>query len=213
MTEFVANASTVVKQDTHMEQTVLRRPAATAALAMVVFVALAALVRGLGVGDWERSITRSVFEWPDAFAVVLRPAMELGNRLVAVVVAIVVGWRRGIRAGVTVCAGALAAWVVATVGKGIVGRPRISAVALGAPARDAVHSASFPSSHVAVAVAVAVGVALVGVGRPRWALLPVALLTGVARMWVGVHLPLDLVGGALVGVAGALGAVAVARRV
>jgi undecaprenyl-diphosphatase len=61
---------------------------------------------------------------------------------------------------------------------------------------------SFPSEHTTVAFALAAGM---GLYRPRWGWLLVmaAALIGFARVYVGVHYPADVAGGALIGIGGA----------
>jgi undecaprenyl-diphosphatase len=93
--------------------------------------------------------------------------------------------------------------------------------------RPAVHrlehlpvNASFPSGHVAASVAVYVGLALLLTSRYRnpwlrsviWALavaLPIAV--GISRMYRGMHHPLDILGGAAMGLAALLTALFAAR--
>jgi undecaprenyl-diphosphatase len=73
------------------------------------------------------------------------------------------------------------------------------------------HNHSFPSGHSAIAFSAATALAaLVPRAAPAFFLL--ALAIGYSRIYVGVHWPLDVVGGALVGVATALLLLAVARR-
>jgi len=69
-----------------------------------------------------------------------------------------------------------------------------------------VHSSSFPAGHAATAVA---GAVLLSSLRPRLAplFLLFALVIGWSRVYVGVHYPTDVLGGALLGAA--TGAVAV----
>jgi undecaprenyl-diphosphatase len=69
----------------------------------------------------------------------------------------------------------------------------------------------FPSAHSATAAAVAVVLARAH-PRLRVPLAVLAGLVGVARLYVGVHLPLDLVGGWCLGVVGGLAAVAAVDR-
>lgn len=70
---------------------------------------------------------------------------------------------------------------------------------------------SLPSGHAATSVAGALILAyLIGRGGPWLALLAVAI--GFSRVYVGVHYPLDVLAGALVGLAVGLVSVAVLRR-
>lgn len=72
---------------------------------------------------------------------------------------------------------------------------------------------SFPSGHsTAIFTLVGVMVLTSAVGWLRWPLLAFAILVAVSRSVVGVHWPLDLLGGMLGGWVAALGGVWLARR-
>jgi undecaprenyl-diphosphatase len=73
------------------------------------------------------------------------------------------------------------------------------------------HSHSFPSGHTATAVA---GAVVLSHLAPRWTPAFVLLAAAIAysRLYVGVHFPLDVAGGAAIGAATALLLLAAARR-
>ena len=73
------------------------------------------------------------------------------------------------------------------------------------------HSHSFPSGHTATAVA---GAIVLSSFAPRLAPLFAVLAAAVAfsRVYVGVHFPIDIVGGAAIGAATALLLLATVRR-
>ena len=81
----------------------------------------------------------------------------------------------------------------------------------GAPLIAIPHSDSFPSGHTATSFACATVLAVL-VPRAAPAFYVLALAIGYSRIYVGVHWPLDVVGGAVVGVATALLLLAIARR-
>jgi undecaprenyl-diphosphatase len=93
-------------------------------------------------------------------------------------------------------------YLIAKVGKEIVQRGRPEALIGGIEAREtfAADSLGFPSGHVAVAAALTVVVSPYLAGR--WKAIPAVLVVVVAvgRMYVGAHTPLDLIGGAALGV-------------
>ena len=61
------------------------------------------------------------------------------------------------------------------------------------------HTSSFPSGHATVAFACATMLAL-AVPRLRWPLFTLAALIAFSRVYVGVHYPLDVLVGAILGV-------------
>jgi undecaprenyl-diphosphatase len=113
-------------------------------------------------------------------------------------------WKRYSLVALTVLAVAVADW--ASFGlKAVfdVERPSMRYAApepLVTPPRDA----SFPSGHAATSFAAAT---ILSFARPRWApaFYLFALGIGFSRVYVGVHYPLDIVGGAVLGIAVAIG--------
>jgi undecaprenyl-diphosphatase len=72
-------------------------------------------------------------------------------------------------------------------------------------------SASFPSGHAATSAAGAVILAYL-LGRWGWGLAALAAAVAYARVYIGVHYPLDVLAGAAIGAAVALTAAALLRR-
>jgi membrane-associated phospholipid phosphatase len=73
------------------------------------------------------------------------------------------------------------------------------------------HSGSFPSGHTATSFAGAVILCAL-VPRAAAAFVVLAAAISYSRLYVGVHYPLDIAGGAVVGAATALLLLAIARR-
>ena len=169
--------------------------------AFVVLVVSAALAVGADRYGWEERLTDWVVDLPDGLTPVLRLVMQAGNRLAVAAVALVfLIADRPRRAGVVLIAG-WGAWFAAALVKWFVGRPRPSADVLGFSPEEVVSGHGYPSSHTAIAAALAV-VVVTTVGVPRSlkvVTVVVAALTGLARVHRVVHWPLDVIGGAAVG--------------
>ena len=116
-------------------------------------------------------------------------------------------WRRATPVVLVLLADAVADGL-ATLLKIAVGTRRPSG---GGPLIAIPHSDSFPSGHTATSFACAtVLTALVPRAAPAFYVL--ALAIGYSRVYVGVHWPFDVVGGAVLGIATALLLLAVTRR-
>jgi len=181
-----------------------RGSAVVTALAAAGGTALCAWAVSSGtVGGLERAVFRSVNGWPDAVQWPLWSFQTLG----------VLGMPLVVAAGGLMCrrwrlAAALVLLVPAKlfvehgVLKELVHRERPGTTIPDAVLRDVPSAGpAFPSGHAVVAFGIVV--LLWPYLRPRWRAVVVALavLNSVARVYLGGHAPLDVVGGALAGVA------------
>ena len=173
---------------------------------VLVFAGTALLVRA-GATGWDERLYRALNDVPASVAAVLTPLSKLFLPLgiaVAVVAAAVVCvvWTRS-PWPIVFCAGsAAAAWLGANLAKAVAERTRPYEVVTGATLRQQpAHGTSFPSSHTAVVFAVAVTLIPFLPCRGVAVALVYAVLVGWSRVYLGVHYPLDVVGGAGIGLA------------
>lgn len=149
----------------------------------------------------EESVFRVFNDLPDWLEAPSWPFMQLGALALVPAVAglVYLVWRRWQPAAAVLGAGA-AAWLLAKLVKEFVGRGRPEALLTEVNLRPAWEGLGYVSGHAAVAFAMAMVVSpLLGpVGRSLvWT---AAAATGVLRMYTAAHLPLDVVGGAALGV-------------
>lgn len=181
-------------------------PVKPAAVALLVLGAATALAAGGDAPGWEGALLGPVNDLPDGLRPALEPVMVLGTFVAPFAVAAVAGaLTRAVRpAADVVMAGLVAYWAALAV-KALVSRERPGVLLDDVHVRDPdADGFGFVSGHASVAVAIAT--ALVPF-LPRWgqvAAVAVAALVSSARLYEGVHLPLDVVGGAAVGVLSAL---------
>ena len=168
---------------------------------------VSALVLKTGAVSWDLSLFRILNQVPAAAASELTPLSHLflPAGIIAVVTLAVVYVVARNQSVLPVAAGAVAAgaaWLMAHVAKAIADRARPYEVVADAVLRQQpAHGTSFPSSHTAVTLAVAIALvpflarplAVVGIGY--------AVLVGWSRVYLGVHYPLDILGGAGIGMA------------
>lgn len=161
----------------------------------------------------ERWIGQRVYDLPEGIVDVLEVIQQCGSRVAIVVVAaglVIAGRYRAV--GAAALAG-VGAWLVAAGLKDWVERPRPTLATLGRVPREVPDTFAWPSSHAAIAFALA-GVVLATFARGRLGqgvVVAAAALTGLARIAVGAHWALDVLGGAALGVLAALVALQVVR--
>ncbi len=155
-----------------------------------------------GVYGWEVAIFQVINDLPGA----LRPFLWVMNQYgtiviipVAAVLALV--FRKWVLAASLAISGVAVYWL-ANVIKEFVSRGRPATLVAGVAEREVFAPGSFgyPSGHAAVAWAITI-IVLAYLGRP-WQILAIVLASVVplCRIYVGAHLPLDLIGGAALGV-------------
>ena len=155
------------------------------------------------VPDQEAEVFRAINDLPDWIAWLVRPVMQLGVFWAGPLVALVlVVWGRR-TAGATVLISTVGAYLLVRASKQMIGRDRPVELIQNLHLRDAAEGLGFPSGHSAVAMALVLALIPYLAWRWRYALLAVPLIVGFARVYVGAHLPLDVVAGWAIGAAAA----------
>ncbi|MGR6319354.1 lysylphosphatidylglycerol synthase domain-containing protein [Micromonospora soli] len=180
------------------------RPSPALVLGLVVSGALFTLVsswaRHRPPGRWERDLFVLVNQLPGPVGPVLLLVMQLGAYPAILVAAVgAVAARQWRLARDLLIAGNLAYWAAA-LAKLLVARARPAGFLADVRFHEAVGGRfGYPSGHVAVATALAVVLAPAVPRRLRGLLWLAVALVATARLYVGAHLPVDVLGGFLAG--------------
>ncbi len=175
---------------------------ATRLIIAVVVLAVGWILARSGVPGWERRIFHIINGASDRWKPLLWPIMQLGNIVVAAIAALAVGlllrrWRVAVVAALT----PVLAWYAALPVKAWVGRARPSELGLDVVVRgQKATGLGFVSGHATVAWALATMLAPHLKPRLRPVAYALAGLVAIARVYVGAHLPLDVVCGAGLGI-------------
>lgn len=157
-----------------------------------------AVRRGV-VGPRETAVFRAVNGLPDGLQVALWPVMQVGSLASPLSLGAVLAVTGRRHLGVQLAASGTTAWVAAKAVKRACRRPRPDVLLRGTVIRGREASGlGYVSGHAAVATALASAAAL---RSPRLGVLLCGSVpvVGLARVHVGAHLPLDVVGGVAVG--------------
>ncbi len=182
--------------------------AVAAVAALFLLVSWLVMGRADRVPDAERDVFHSINELPGWLRLVVEPVMQLGwfgSVLIAAVAAIAIGFatrhpRRGAIAGLAVGLAGTGGYLAARLAKHAVNRGRPGSMLEEVRIRGAAAAGlGFPSGHSAVSAAIVLLVLPYLIWRWRWALLALPLVVAFARIYVGAHLPLDVVAGLAIG--------------
>lgn len=162
---------------------------------------IGAIIARNGVPRVEATVFERINQLPDFLYPIVWPVMQLGSVLGAMTVAVIMGLKtRRWSIGVCTAAAIGTTWLVAKWVKDQVGRGRPLGVGLEVNLRDhAIYGMGYVSGHAAIATCLYTMVVPHLRQRYRPVALAAVLVVCFARIYSGAHLPLDVVGGAALG--------------
>jgi len=189
------------------------------AVAIVVATVCGVVASGGEVPDWEQTVFHAINDLPDWLEAPMWVFQLAGLLLVPLVVAVgAAAFRRWRLAAALIMFVPLKLIIEKLVVKQLVERERPGTTICGAPddfdetcanfrGDVPLDGLSFVSGHAIIAWGVATLLWPVLPGRWRWLPVAIAALNAIARVYLGAHNPLDVIGGGAVGIA--IGAVLV----
>ncbi len=153
------------------------------------------------LSGWEVDIFRTINDWPDSLQTFFRIASVAKDGLMIAAVAVIIAfalrhWRLAWRLAVSTIGGAAIAFLL----KHFIDRARPEGLLEHVHMRWSDTGAGFPSGHVTVMTIVMLSIMPYLPSRWRWVVPMGILLVAVSRIYLGLHAPLDVVGGFAVGV-------------
>lgn len=185
-----------------MRRPMLADPRVRLGLGAAVTLLTAAAARGNHVGRTEARAFQAVNGLPDGIYRPVWVVMQLGTLGAAPAAAGVAWLAHDDELARRLLAGGTGTWVLSKVVKRLVRRPRPDTLLAGARGRGpAAAGLGYLSGHAGVAAALGAA-ALPRLGpRGRTMILVIVPIVALARVYTGAHLPLDIAGGAALGLA------------
>jgi glycosyltransferase 2 family protein len=157
---------------------------------------LSLLLATQGVSELEKTLFLSIYRLSDILRPIFYVLTLLGSTWAVISLVVGLGLFKKFKPALDLLAATVTAFGFAILFKLLVARGRPEALMSGVESREIFETGpGFPSGHTAVATAIALTIMTFLPKRYRWGLVTLALLVGVSRIYLGVHMPLDVVGG------------------
>lgn len=158
------------------------------------------LAHNLTFPGWEQKILINIYGLPTIIGPLVYFITQAGSIAAAGVVGLVALLKSTKKVALEIMASGLSAYILAIFAKGIIIRTRPSGIVPGISQRYEVAAGSgFPSGHTAVATALATTLWFIVPKKYRPLLILWVFLVAFSRMYLGLHAPLDIVGGFAIG--------------
>ncbi len=170
-------------------------------LAVGVFLLSAWQAHSGSLAPLEEPIFRAIYNWPSWLTPLMLLITLTGSSWMVIVLSTLLFIQRKTQLALTVIVVSLTSYGLAEIIKQFVHRPRpYLLLAHVYPREWFVSGLGFPSGHTAVTTAVALTLLVYLPLHRRWLIAAWIGLVGLSRIYLGVHVPLDVIGGFCLGV-------------
>ncbi|MGI9027943.1 MAG: phosphatase PAP2 family protein [Candidatus Saccharimonadales bacterium] len=168
--------------------------------ALVLFVATVLASRGSQMTLWEISLFRTIYSLPDFLHAFFIIVTQLGSIYVLGLLLVLYIIKQRYQIVLRLLLTGTLAYMASGVAKDMWGRMRPHEFLPDIVSLEyVVRGPGFPSGHMALATALAFTMGHYLPKKYRWLLVTAVIGVGLSRMYLGVHAPLDIIGGFAIG--------------
>lgn len=168
-------------------------------LATLLFFVSMQLSRGKTLPQWESNVFNFFYGLPEQLYPFFYIATQFGSIYVLGALLVIYLFRQHYHIVLRLLLTGTLSYLLAGFAKGIWGRARPEEFLTDIITLDVTQGPGFPSGHTALAVALALTMGHYLKRQYHWIVAVWIILVGISRMYLGVHLPLDIIGGFAVG--------------
>jgi undecaprenyl-diphosphatase len=177
----------------------LIHPTVHVILALTLFIVVTAISRRAVMLEWEKSLFLWTYSWPEWLTPFFISVTQFGTIYLLAIILMFLGIKKKYNSALRLLLTGILAYQVSGFAKDIWGRTRPNEFLIDVVNRDYFRGPGFPSGHVALATAMAFVVGHYLPEKYRW-LVPVWIIAvGISRIYLGIHAPLDIIGGFAIG--------------
>ena len=179
-----------------------QKPIAALLFLSLITLILATWVAASGtMGDVEKTVFRVINAWPNALRLPFLVVTYSGSVYALGALTLLLIWRGYPRLALRIFAGGVTVFMVTQAMKLAVQRPRPGGLIDNVHVREKLIAGfGFPSTHTAMTTVMALLLVVWLPYKWRWLAVLWIVMVGLSRIYLGVHAPLDVVGGFAAGV-------------
>lgn len=169
-------------------------------IAIGLFAVSATLVKHFGVMDWEVNVFNFVYGWPNFLHPIFFVITQFGSIWILGTLLAVHLAKKKYSVVLRLLLAGMLAYLVSGFAKDIWGRVRPGDILENIANLDyVVRGPGFPSGHTALATAMALTMAYYLPKKYRWIAVVWIVGVGLSRVYLGIHFPMDIIGGFAIG--------------
>ena len=177
-----------------------KSPTMQVLMAVLLFVLSAWMVRDKQLGEWEKDLFNTIYGLPNWLHYPFLAVTQIGSIYVLMGLAVAYLIKAHYHIVIRLLMSGTLAYLLAGFAKDLLGRGRPIDFMSDLILRDyMVRGPGFPSGHAAMATAIALTMGH-HIPRKYWWVVPLVIVAvSVSRIYLGVHAPMDIVGGFAIG--------------
>jgi undecaprenyl-diphosphatase len=177
----------------------LIHPAWHVLLAFLLFVLSVVVSRSSDLLAWEETLFLWIYNWPVFLTPIFLVITQFGSIYVLAIISLFLSIKKKFNMLLRLLLASILAYQLSGFAKDLWGRTRPNELLVEVVNRDYFRGPGFPSGHAALATAMAFVVGHYLPKKYHW-LVPVWIIgVALSRIYLGIHAPLDIVGGFAIG--------------
>lgn len=177
----------------------LLHPTVHVVLAALLFIISLLISRSAELLEWEETLFLWIYNWPALLTPVFIVITQFGSIYVLAILSAGLAVKRKFNMLIRLLLASILSYELSGFAKDLWGRTRPNELLIEVTNRDYFRGPGFPSGHVALATAMAFVVGHYLPKKYHW-VVPVWIIgVALSRIYLGIHAPLDIVGGFAIG--------------
>lgn len=184
---------------TNTQTKALLHPTFQAIMALGLFAIAAVAAHAVQIAQWERELFYAIHGWPSWLYPLFYTITQAGSIFMLGALAALYLLKGHYHIVLRLLMTGSLAYLLAGIAKSLWGRARPFELLDNVTLLDVIQGPGFPSGHMALATALGLTMGHYLIKKSHWIIVVWIIGVGLSRIYLGAHLPLDIIGGFAIG--------------